>query len=131
MKRFKKVFLGIALAFVTLIALASCSNVSKSYADKVNKAASDKQYVTVADAKKALGDECFQTDLLVGGALFAIKGYKNTMTQEELEKKMEEADENTKYEAIVIGYLGSNCMKAYYVSGTWAEIEATIKNSSN
>ncbi len=126
MNRIKKVLLGLALAFVCVITLASCSKVSQSYADKINNAAEKKEYVAVADAKDALGDECFDVNFLVAGALVAVKGYKNDMTYAELEKKMSEADENTKFEAIAIVYVGSNCMGALYVSGTAAELDKQL-----
>lgn len=126
MNRIKKVLLGFALAFVLVFTLASCSKVSQSYADKINNAAEKNEYVTVADAKDALGDECFEVNFILFGGLVAVKGYKNDMTYAELEKKMSEADENTKFEAIVIVYVGSNCRGALYVSGTAAELDKQL-----
>ncbi len=132
MNRIKKVLLGLALAFVCVVTLASCSKVSQSYADKINEAAEKKEYVAVADAKDALGDECFDASFFsLAGSLIAVKGYKNDMTYAELEKKMSEADENTKFEAIVIFYAGSNCIYSVYVSGTAAELSNKLEEAGN
>ena len=131
MNRIKKVLLGLALAFVCVVTLASCSKVSQSYADKINEAAKTEEKITYDDAKSALGDECFDVTLLKTGVLYAVKGFKNDMTEEELEKKFDEADENTKFEAIIIAVVAGKCTAAAYVSGTAAEIEAKLDSMMN
>ncbi len=130
MNRIKKVLLGLALAFVCVITLASCSKISQSYADKINNAAEKKEYVTVADAKDALGDEGFDITLAGTGVLLAVKGYKNDITWAELDAKLDALDKDTKVEAIIIGCFANNCVSAAYISGTAAEVEAKIAELS-
>ena len=126
MKKLTKIFLSVFLVLGGFLLLASCSNVSQSYADKVNKAAENKEYITLTQAKEDLGDECFSVIVANSGVIYAVKGYKNTMTNEELSAKFDEADENTKFQTIIIAVLLGNCTKATYVEGTGAEIEAKI-----
>jgi len=126
MRKFRNVLLSLALAFVFVLTLASCSKVSQSYADKINEAAKTEEKITYADAKDALGDECWDITFLGSGFLYAVKGYKSTMTAEELDKKFSEADENTKFEVIVITVAAEKCVSANYFSGTGAEIEAKL-----
>lgn len=127
MRKFRNVLLSLALAFVFVLTLASCSKVSQSYADKINEAAKTEEKITYADAKDALGDECWDwTASGLTGFLYAVKGYKSTMTAEELDKKFSEADENTKFEVIVITVAAEKCVSANYFSGTGAEIEAKL-----
>jgi hypothetical protein len=130
MNRIKKVLLGLALAFVCVITLASCSKISQSYADKINNAAEKKEYVTVADAKDALGDEGFDITIAGTGALLAVKGYKNNITWAELDAKLDALDKDTKIEAIIIGCVLNNCVSAAYISGTAAEVEAKLAELS-
>ena len=129
MRKFRNVLLSLALAFVFVLTLASCSKVSQSYADKINEAAKTEEKITYADAKDALGDECWDITFLGNGVLYAVKGYKNTMTAEELDKKFSEADENTKFEVIIITVAAEKCLSANYFSGTGAELEAKISEA--
>ncbi len=88
----KKLFKGLAsvlAAFVLLVSLASCSKVSQSYADKINKAAKDGEALTVEQVQKDLGDEAQSYLVLNSGVIVAVKGVK---TKEDLEKKIEEED---------------------------------------
>ncbi len=55
-------------------ALASCSNISQSYADKVNKAAEDGEAFTKEKVLEDLGEDAVDVNLLVGGVVIAVKG---------------------------------------------------------
>lgn len=80
----KKLFKGLAsvlAAFVLLVSLASCSKVSQSYADKINKAVEDGEALTVEQVQKDLGDEA-QSYVIAGmGVIVAVKGIE---TKEDL-----------------------------------------------
>lgn len=126
MKIFKRVLLGIALAFVCVFTLASCSKVSQSYADKINDAAKDGEYVSIGDARDALGDECIELTVLNTGVLAAVKGYN----KDNYKEKLDAADENTKFEYIVIYVAAGNCTGATYGSGSAAEVKAAMSKTS-
>ena len=67
--------LTVAMALVVLcMALASCSNISESYAKKINKAAEDKEPYTLDQVKEDLGDEAVEITLLGTGVVIAVKG---------------------------------------------------------
>ena len=109
MKAFKRICLAV-VACLTFV-LASCG-ISQGYADKVNDAAADKNYIQYVDAKKALGGDCVDLTATVlgstNGVLIAVKGCK---TKEDLEKKLEDGKT---IEGIIITVLNNNCMSAAY-----------------
>ncbi len=127
MNKFKKVFLSLALVFVALITLASCSQISKSYADKINSAAKTDNPITYDDAKNALGKECSDWTLGGNGVMFAIKGYQLD-SKEDFDKLMDESSKDKKYEVIIILCVNKKCTKASFVSGTSDEIEKTLND---
>lgn len=126
MNRVKKILLSLAVAFAFVITLASCSKISQSYADKINDAAEKKEYITYETAKSDIGDECFDITILQNGILVAVKGYKNDITWEELDKKLDELDKDTKVSCLVVVVALGKCTSAAYYSGSAAEVEAKI-----
>lgn len=97
----KKIFKGLTIAFamVGLLVLASCSKVSQSYADKINKAAEKGEHITLSEVRKDLGDEALEAvDSLItkSGIIIAVKGCKSI---DDLKAK---ADEGKDVEGIVI-----------------------------
>ncbi len=58
-------------------ALASCSNISQSYADKVNKAAEDGEAYTSDKVKEDLGENAVEIALMGTGAIVAVDGCKS------------------------------------------------------
>lgn len=103
-------FLGVCIASVAVaFSLASCSNVSEDYAQKINeKAKEDKKY-SYEDVKKKLGDECIDGTAEVfgyrGGVLFGVKGIKSV---DDLKAKVN-AGENVEGIVVIIsnGYATS------------------------
>ncbi len=130
MKVLRRGLVGIALCFAFVFLLASClgSKVSKSYANDINKAAMDKNYVTVETAKKDLGKECNDWTIGGNGLLFAIKGYDN-IEDEKAFNKLVYSDEKAKYEVIIIKCLDEKCVSAYYVEGTGEEVSAKLEDA--
>ncbi|MBR6071256.1 MAG: hypothetical protein IKP77_00305 [Acholeplasmatales bacterium] len=127
MKKIRRILISLALVFVALITLASCSKVSQSYVDKVNKAAEKEEYVTYETAKKDIGDECFDLTVLGSGVLVAVKGYKNDITWEQLDEKLDNLDKDTKISCIIVVSVLGKCTSAIYVTGTASEVEAKIE----
>lgn len=119
MNTIKKVLLGLALAFVCVVTLASCSKVSQSYADKVNNAAKDGEYVTYETAKNDLGDEVLVD---IAGQMIAVKG----LTKDNYKEKLDNADENTKFSVIMVNTLLGNCVSATYAEFTVKEVKAKL-----
>ena len=83
----KKILMSLVL-FLCLFTLCSCSKVSASYAKKINKAAENNEHYTVEQVREDLGDEAIDLNLLVGGAIIAVKGVSSL---DELEDKLQHA----------------------------------------
>jgi len=124
MKVLRRVLVGLVLCFAFVVVLASCSNVSKSYADKVNEAYQNKTTLKYDDVKKDFGDECIDCTAGQNGVLVAVKG----MTAGNYKEKLEKASSDDKFEFIVITVVVGNCTYAHYASGTAGEIIAAINN---
>ena len=91
----KKLFVFFALVF-SLISLVGCSSVSQSYADKINKAASNKEHITYEEVIKTLGDEAQDWTVTVlgstNGVVYAVKGVTNPHEFKELLNSEENVD---------------------------------------
>ena len=74
MKRIISSVLVVAMVLAMVFALASCSNISQSYADKINKAAEDGEPFTKAQVLEDLGEDAFEVNLLIGGVVIAVAG---------------------------------------------------------
>ncbi len=124
MKIVRRLIAGIVVCFAFIVVLASCSNVSKSYADKVNNAYKNGASLKYEDAKKDLGEECIDVTVAQNGVLIAVKG----MTAANYQEKLKNASADQKFEFITITVVIGNCTYAYYASGTAAEITSAIDN---
>ncbi len=95
MKRFFK-WLTASFACLTLLFLVACSNITQSYADKINKATENGESITLEQVRKDLGDECVEILVLNNGVVIGVKGCK---TADDLSKKLENEED---VEGIVI-----------------------------
>jgi hypothetical protein len=102
-----KKLLGV-FALLSVLVLAACSNVTQKYADKINEAAAAKEHYTVEQVREDLGDEAIDVNLLVGGAIIAVKG---VTTLDELEDKI---DEGKEIKGIIVYYALGKATKAEY-----------------
>ena len=68
-----KKLLGV-FALLGVLVLAACSNVTEKYAEKINKAAAEKEYYTVEQVREDLGDEAVEILVLNTGVIVAVKG---------------------------------------------------------
>ena len=127
MKLFKKVFASLSIAFLGLIVLASCSSVTNSYSQKINDAAYNKEYVTVEDARKELGDECIDLTskvILDGtGTLVGIKG----LNKDNYLDKIKNGDPHVKYDVIMISVIDDKCIGSTFQEMSILELQAILK----
>ena len=131
MKLLKRSLVCIALCFAFVFVLASCSGskVSKAYANSINKAALDKNYITYEVAKKDLGKECNDWTMGGNGIMFAVKGYDNLDNEEAFNKLVMGGDEKTVYCAILVTCVDNNCVSAVYVEGTGEEVSQKLADA--
>lgn len=111
MKLIKKIACAI-VTFALIVCLVACSSSTKSYADKINKKAEAKEYISYTDAKKELGDGCIDITFLGEGFLIAAEGIDSL---EDFEKLTEEDEKDIK--GIIIVVQDGNCIRAVYGSG--------------
>ena len=116
----KKILMTFIMIF-SVVLLASCSNVTQSYADKINAAAENKEYYAYADVLEDLGDEAIDMTFLKTGIVVAVKG---VTSEEELKAKIENGEE---LNGIIVGFVAGSALKAYYGEVT----EETMNNISN
>ena len=88
--------------------LASCSNVSQAYADKINAAAEKGEQFTSAQVLDDLGEDAIDIEFMGSGVIIAVDGCK---TLEDLETKIE-AGETVK--GIVVTILAGKATGAVY-----------------
>ena len=119
--------LGILLCCTVVFMLASCSNATKSYSDKINDAYQAGNAVLYEDAVKALGDECIDCTKSQTGILVAAKGIKKDNYLEQLEK----ADQNTKFDIITVTVVQGKCTYSHFSTGTVGDIRASLMNGQN
>jgi hypothetical protein len=107
----KKLFVFFALVFA-MVGLVGCSNVSQSYADKVNEAASNKEHYTYEEVMKALGDEAQDWTVTVlgstNGAVYAVKG---VTTKEEFQEIIDSEED---VECLIVTILNGKATAAKY-----------------
>ncbi len=108
-KGFKGLISGIALAF--MLTLSSCGANQKA-ADKINNAASEKNYYTVEKLEKSYGDPTVDfTATVLGsqnGLLVWINGCK---TAEEAKQKL---DDGKEVKALYVVIVNNNAVSATY-----------------
>ena len=109
MKLFRRLSL-LAVVFVFVLTLASCSKVSQKYADKVNEAAEAGECYTLAQVKEDLGDEAIEIIIPVinTGVVIAVKGCES---YEEIQAKL---DEGKEAKGIIIAIAGGEAKSAEY-----------------
>ena len=108
MKKIISFSLVCVLLLGCVFAFSSCSKVTESYADKINKAAENGEHFTVEDVRKDLGDEAVEILILNSGVIVAVKG---CATLDEIEDKIDN-DETVK--GIVITVLAGKATAATY-----------------
>ena len=108
MKKIISMALVCVLLMSCVLTLASCSNVSESYAKKVQKAADSGEHYTLAQVKEDLGDEAIEIVIGGFGVVVAVKGCTSL---DEIKEKMS-AEEDV--EGIVIGIALNKATSASY-----------------
>ena len=85
----KKIISLILVAVLLVCTLASCSNISESYAEKINEAAKEKDYYTYEEVKDDLGDDIVDITIAGNGVIIAVKGCASV---EDINAKLENGD---------------------------------------
>lgn len=131
MKKLKNILVGFAICFAFVFMLASCSNATKSYSDKINEAYQSGTAITYDEAVKALGDECIDltkgTESSRSGMLIAVKG----MTKDNYEEKIRNASSDSKFDSIAITVVQGRCTYSHFASQTAGEVSVSILNGKN
>lgn len=111
----KKIFkaLGVVIASGAVVAsLASCSNVTQDYADKIVEKAEDKKNYTYEEVMKKLGDEAINGTIEVAGyRVGVIIGVKGIKTKEDLQTKIDAGED---VEGIVVTIANGKATTARY-----------------
>ena len=113
-----KKIVSLALVCVLMVmALASCSNVSESYAEKINKAAEDKEFITYEQVIEDLGDDVadITADIPVlgrGGVVISVKGCDSV---EDIQAKL---DDGKTVKGIIVTIAGGKAISANYTEIT-------------
>ena len=108
MKKIISMVLVCVLLACSMLTLASCGNISESYADKINKAADKKEHYTYDQVIEDLGEDAIDITVLKSGVIIAIKGVSSL---DELEDKI---DEGKTLKGIVVTILAGKATKAAY-----------------
>ena len=111
MKRILSMILACVLLFGCMCALASCSNVSQSYADKINEKAAADEHLTYDEVMKDLGDDAVDLTVKIinhSGVIYAVKGCS---TWDDIQAKID-AGETVK--GVVITIVSDKATAAVY-----------------
>ena len=112
MKKIISLVLVCVLLVGTMLTLASCSNVTADYAEKINTAAENDEYITLEQVKKDLGKEAIEYTVSVlgstSGLVIAVKGCES---KDDIEAKLESGE---KVEGLVIVILNNKATGAAY-----------------
>lgn len=112
MKKIVSAILVCVLMLGVVLSLASCSKISESYADKINKAAEKDEHYTYSEVMEDLGKNAVDLTLNVlnnhNGAIVAAKGCESL---EEINEKLEAGEE---VKGIVVVILNNKATSAEY-----------------
>lgn len=112
MKKSIRIIAIAVVAVMLCMALASCSNISESYAEKVNKAADKDEHYTLKEVKEDLGDEAVELTLLDTGVVIAVKGCNS------VDDIKEQLDEGKTVKGIIVTILAGKATAAKYTEIT-------------
>lgn len=111
----KKIFkaLGAVIASgAVVVSLASCSNVTQDYADKIVEKANDSKNYTYEEVMKKLGDEAINGTIEVAGyRVGVVIGVKGIKTKEDLQAKIDAGED---VEGIVVTIANGKATTARY-----------------
>ena len=108
MKKFVKV-VALVMALVTLACVfTSCSNISESYAKKINKAAEKDEHYTLDQVLEDLGDDAVNVTILGSGVVIAVKGCDS------MDDIKEKIDDGKTVKGIVVTVLANKATAAEY-----------------
>ena len=100
------------MILAVVFSLAACSNISQSYADKINKAADDDKHYTLAQVKEDLGENAVEITLFSSGAVIAVDGCKSV---QDIKDKI---DEGKTVKGIIVTVVAGKATGAKYTEIT-------------
>lgn len=108
MKKLTKILALALLVVMCLTVLTACSNVSQTYADKINKAAEKDKHLTYTEVLEDLGDNAVDITFLKSGVIIAVQGCE---TIEDIQAKL---DEGKTVKGIIVTMAGGKAVGAKY-----------------
>lgn len=112
MKKIFKALGAIIASGAVVVSLASCSNVTQDYADKIVEKANDSKNYTYEEVMKKLGDEAINGTVEVAGyRVGVIIGVKGIKTKEDLQAKIDAGED---VEGIVVTIANGKATTARY-----------------
>jgi len=108
MKTTMKVLSLMLVIVMLMCSLASCGNISESYAKKINKAAEDGEHYTYDQVVKDLGENAIEIAFMGTGVVIAVKDCKSI---DDLNKMLESGKT---VKGIVVTMLANKATSASY-----------------
>ena len=108
MKKTIKIIAVAMVAVMLCMALVSCSNISESYANKINKAADNDKHYTLEEVRKDLGDDAVEVIVLGTGAVIAVKGCDS------LDDIEDQIEDGKTVRGIIVTFVAGKATKAKY-----------------
>ena len=108
MKKIISAVLVCVLLVGSIFALASCSNISESYAEKINKAAKEGEPLSYDDVVEDLGENAVEIAVLGNGVVVAVKGC------DDVEDIIHKIDEGETVKGIVVTMVLGKATAAKY-----------------
>lgn len=112
MKKIFKALGAIIASGAVVVSLASCSNVTQDYANKIVEKANDEKNYTYEEVMKKLGDEAINGTIEVAGyRVGVVIGVKGIKTKEDLQAKIDAGED---VEGIVVTIANGKATTARY-----------------
>lgn len=112
----------ISLCLLMVLTLTGCK-VTEKNAEKIQKAADNKEPYTIAEVEKMLGEPVLKLDVVGNGGAIWVKGYKEA----DSEKLQKDIEDGKTLKGIVTVYLGGKCVAASYEEIDAEEINKLLK----
>ena len=108
MKKILSAILVCVLIIGCILTLASCGNISESYAKKINKAAEKDEHYTYDEVVEDLGDNAVDITFLKTGVIVAVKGCESI---DDIQAKI---DDGKTVKGIVVSIVAGKATSATY-----------------
>jgi hypothetical protein len=103
-----KVLSLMLVAVMMVCALASCGNISESYAEKINKAADNDEHYSYDQVVEDFGDNAIEIAVFGTGVVIAVKGCESV---DDIEEKL---DNGETVKGVVVTMVANKAVSATY-----------------